>query len=314
MCSLVLAALVLPGSQPALAGAHEWTTHDQFGAPVRDVSASATDPNIVFAVTYGAVERTSDGGRHWHQLLIGTDFSQVAVAPSDPQVIYVANPQILRSGDGGDTWTRVSKGAGSVRTITVDPADANTVYVGNNHGGGVHVTTDGGLTWHRRHRGLPNGSYDIVTAVAVDPSAPGTLYAGTTSHGIFKTTNYGMSWKPLAEPGGLVQVFSIAVDPADPQVILAGMADTLYRTADGGKTWTAVLSRIVFGVVFDPVDPDRVYASSPIAHRSNDGGATWSDYAAGLPPGDAARAITIDGSGLHLHLATDAGVWDRLAT
>jgi BNR/Asp-box repeat len=310
---LALATVMLPGmADQARAGSHRWTSNDRSGDTVADVSASATDANIVFAVLGHGVESTHDGGHHWRQFFVpgsANDFLFVAVAPSDPQVVYVANPSVWRTGDGGLTWTHVGKGAGSVYTVAVDPADPNTVYVGNYHGRGVHVSTDGGLTWQRRHHGLPGGD-GILTSITPDPSAPGTLYVGTTGNGIFKTTNYGKPWKPFGSPGATGHAFDVAIDPADPDVMFAAMEDHLFRTVDGGKTWTDVLPQRVQTVIFDPVNPANVYTAGGTVDRSTDGGLHWHEYNQGLV-NNPARAITIDGSGLFLHIATNDGAWDR---
>jgi photosystem II stability/assembly factor-like uncharacterized protein len=293
-----------------------WTSHDKSAEVVNDVSASATDPNIVFAVFgQNGLESTHDG-RHWKQFLIpgsANDFLSVAVAPSDPDVVYVASPQIFRTGDGGTTWTRAG-GAGSVRKVAVDPLDANTVWVANNHGKGVHVSTDGGVSWQQRKHGLPGGGHYIdTTAIELDPTAPGTAYVGVYSYGIFKTTNYGKSWKRVNTPvTPEMHVFDIAIDPADPNVMIAAMDTATYRTDDGGATWSMVTG-LRFSVTFDPADPSLVYAVFGDVQRSKDGGLTWHPYNQGLGTNESARAITIDGAGQTLHVATNDGVWDRSA-
>jgi photosystem II stability/assembly factor-like uncharacterized protein len=140
-----------------------------------------------------------------------------------------------------------------------------------------------------------------VVAVAGVPGQPLVYYMGATGGGVWKTTNGGLSWKPLTD--GQVKtgsVGAIAVAPSDPNVVYAGMGescirgnvsngDGVYRSTDAGKTWVHVGLRETMQigrVRVDPRDPDLVYVAA-LGHtfgenpergvfRSKDGGRTWS--------------------------------------
>jgi photosystem II stability/assembly factor-like uncharacterized protein len=166
----------------------------------------------------------------------------------------------------------------------------------------VFKSTDGGATWGAVNAGLANG---FVSALAIDPLTPATLYAGTVSlsfsqeGGVFKSTDGGMTWQ--AQSVGLTNrnVLSLAVDPATPTTLYAGTsgeavlegANVLFKSVDGGGTWQ--MSSTVFpvldhalsvnAIVIDPATPTTLYAAGgdPTgAHgggvfKSVDAGATW---------------------------------------
>ncbi|MDB5483929.1 MAG: hypothetical protein JWO83_4982 [Caulobacteraceae bacterium] len=254
--------------------------------------------------------------------------------------------------------------AGAARGATIDPASYGALHwrsIGPFRGGrvlavagalddplhfyfgavngGVWETRDAGRTWTAISDSLPVGS---IGALAIAPSAPRTLYAGTGEAdmrsdiaqglGLFKTVDGGKSWAP----SGLADSQSIAkilVDPANPDVVLVaalghpyGPNDQrgVFRSTDGGKTWTRTLFRNAdtgaIDLVYKPGDPRTVYAAlwqtrrppwnvyAPSSgpggglFKSVDGGATWTEIAGhGLP----------DAPG-RIGLATAEGAPDRL--
>jgi hypothetical protein len=119
----------------------------------------------------------------------GGEIARTAIAPSDPNVVYALGNYggISRSTDGGSTWTPITAGLPDVLAIaiTVDPLHPNTVFVGTFRGG-IATTTDGGATWTSRNTGLPvsAGSFPYISALAIDPQTPATMYAAT-SQGMF---------------------------------------------------------------------------------------------------------------------------------
>src|SRR5215472_18182765 len=139
-----------------------------------------------------------------------------------------------------------------------------------------------------------------VVAVAGDPRDRRTFYFGSTGGGVWKTVDGGVSWRNVSD--GFFRrasVGALAVAPSDPNVVYAGMGestirgnvshgDGVYRSTDGGKTWTHMGladTRNIAKVRVHPNDPDTVYvaalghAHGPNAERgifrSRDGGRTW---------------------------------------
>ena len=248
--------------------------------------------------------------------------------------------------------------SGRVTAISVDPTNASIVYIGGADGG-VWKTTNGGANWTP----LTDAEVSLaIGAIAIDPSNHNIIYAGTgednnnqdgyTGAGILKSTDGGATWTsrpgpfvgPLGATTGGGSIGSLAVSPSNGQIVLAGVsllgADGVYRSTDGGTTWTDVLGGSGFpatGVVFDPTNGNIAFAAigavsgnaSNGVYKSTDGGATWSALitAGTAPAGRVAIALapstpttlyasfanSTDGSLLGLYKTTDGGVvWNQL--
>ncbi len=230
----------------------------------------------------GGVWKTTDNGRTWESLFDDQGTASVgalAVAPSDPSVLYVGTGQVAprwdiasgdglyRSGDGGATWQRMGLAdSRHIGRILVDPRDPDTLLVaalghvfGPNEQRGVFRSTDGGATWQKvLYRDADTGAVDLAS----DPAVPDTVYAAL--------------WQLRRYP------WQAYFTPAD------GPGSGIYKSADGGATWAPVggdgLPASPLGRIGLAVAPGsggrRVYATITARqdgglYRSDDGGATW---------------------------------------
>ena len=181
-------------------------------------------------------------------------------------------------------------------------------------GASLFRSPDGGQTWGRLGAPFPGDSQ--VRALAVDPSRPSVVYAGS-NYGIFRSNDAGATWLKLDSPMDGLHIWSIAVDPSDSNTLFAGTSPPfLFRSRDGGETWqkhlpqqrrrgnladiaqdglhapsacpgspgTAMAVDPVHCHGRDPVHPDTVYAGVEIdgVHRSRDGGDTWARLHTGI--------------------------------
>jgi len=251
------------------------------------VVAVAGDPVKQFTAYFGAVNggvwRTANGGQTWTNLTDGkTDISSVgaiAVAPSDPNVIYVGTGEaqlredltygtgMYRSTDAGKSWQSIGLGdTHQIATVRVDPKDPDRVFVaamghafGPNAERGVFRTTDGGKNWKKvLFLNDSTGAIDLT----MDPSNPRILYAamwkfqrtpwgmnsGGGRSGLWKTLDGGDTWTELTfNPGiprKLLGKIGVSVSPANPQRLYASIEATdslggMYRSDNGGDSWTA---------------------------------------------------------------------------
>jgi uncharacterized protein (TIGR03437 family) len=179
----------------------------------------------------------------------------------------------------GAAWQNLySSGLASVMALTVDPENASTLYAASVQG--LFRSTDAGATWSAL------GNFGVqVDSVAVDPTSSSVLYAGTFGAGIFKSTDGGADWTAInngisAGGNGILTVYGVWVDPAEPAVLLASTAPGLVRSTDGGATWqlnsqVGVNPQLV-DIVFDSATPGLSYiATGSSLLKSTDHGVTW---------------------------------------
>ena len=241
------------------------------------------NPHTYYMGTTGGVWKTTNAGASW-QPISDDDFGSaavgaLAVAPSDPNVLYVgmgespfrniASSQgdgVYRSTDAGLSWTHVGfRDVKQIGEIRVHPEDPDTVWVaaqGNTYrpadNTGVFKSTDGGSSWRRVL--TPENESTGTVDLALDPNNPRILYAamwdnqrtpwklrsGGPGSGIWRSVDGGETWEHLTEdlPEGMGKI-GVAVSPAKPGLVWAIVEAQddeggLYRSDDGGDTWTQV--------------------------------------------------------------------------
>ncbi|UCC25645.1 MAG: glycosyl hydrolase [Gemmatimonadales bacterium] len=232
--------------------------------------------------TGGGVFKTEDAGVAWRnttdgQLQVG-GIGAIAVAPSDPNVVYVgtgsAEPRgnispgigMYRSTDAGRTWTYIGlREAGQIGKIQVHPDDPDRLWVAalgslfrDNAERGVFRSRDGGASWEKV---LFVSDSTGVVDIAMDPTNPRILFAtawrakrlpwtmisGSTEGGLYRSKDGGDTWQRLSAglPQGLWGKAGVAVSPANPQrvwvlVEAEGEAGGMYRSDNGGDSFRQV--------------------------------------------------------------------------
>ena len=245
------------------------------------VAGHASQPyTFYFGAAGGGVWKTTDGGQSWGCISDSTFHSSsvgcIAVAPNDPNVLYVGMGEtemrgnitygdgMYRSADGGKSWKHIGlKESYAIGRVVVHPRDANTVYVaamgqifGKNKERGIYRTRDGGQTWQQilMHSDSVGG-----IEVALDPSNPDIVLAslwnarrgphymsdGGEGSGLYRSADGGDTWKLISTnagmPKGMLGKIEVAISPANSQRIWAMVENAanggLYRSDDGGTSW-----------------------------------------------------------------------------
>jgi photosystem II stability/assembly factor-like uncharacterized protein len=244
-------------------------------------SVVAQANGVVHAGTPIGAEVSTDRGATWSSLDPGLGGSHafgyaITVDPNNRKKIFTSQlvSTISVSLDGGETWQASDKGylARAARAVNVDPTDSSRVYAGSFQAAGLYKSLDGGATWQRR---LFGSASVYVWVPTVDPIEPNIVYAGTSGDGMWKSLDYGDSWTKLVGPAGTVQ--GITVDPGNNLRVFAATPQGIFKSENGGGTWTNGLPGAAWSITFVAADSDVVYATSKMSgvYKSTDRGMTW---------------------------------------
>lgn len=189
-----------------------------------------------------------------------------------PENRFLLSSDKLMSPQGvpsGISWT-------PVRRIAINPNNGNEI-IACISGYGVYRSIDRGIHWSKLEVGSGSG-----WAYAFASSNTQIRYV-STSGGLFRSTNGGTTWVQVGSTTIAATVFSIAVHPTNPSIIVVGtLGDGLYRSTNGGDSWTKVSTELddssYYSVAFSSSNPNIVYAGGYVwVYRSADSGATWSN-------------------------------------
>jgi photosystem II stability/assembly factor-like uncharacterized protein len=338
LSTLLLSAALLPALSaqqlsPDLLHGLSWRlVGPHRGGRVTAVAGIAGNTQIYYMGTPGGgVWKTINAGRTWEPIFDQAHVASIGdlvVAPSDPNVIYVATGEqtngngLWKSSDAGATWINLGfADSPIIPSALVDPHDANLVYVavaGKYTPGdarGIFKSTDGGRTWrkvfykddHTSPTELdfdPADSRTIIAVVRRIPPAPGEKPAEGVDTQLLRSTDSGETWTPMGEqslPTAHRQRVGLSIAPAlGGKRIFALMNQGLFRSDDTGATWQKITTdpRILgsnyFGRVFsDTQNPDVVYVMQTSTYRSEDGGRTFAAWK-GTPSGEDDHVLWID--------------------
>ena len=253
------------------------------GGRTRAAMGVPSQPNVFYVgQVNGGVWKSDDYGRTWNPIFDQQptqSIGAIAVAPSDPNIIYVGSGEglhrpdlsvgngIYKSTDAGKTWTHLGLTDGQqIPALAVDPRDPNKVFaavLGHPYGPseerGLYRSTDGGQNWQRV---IAKDENTGASDVEIDPSNPDVVYASMwevregpwedgnefngSGGGLFKSTDGGSTWHQLTNglPKDLAQIY-VAVAPSDSRRLYASLAAAsgklnVYRSDDSGETWAQI--------------------------------------------------------------------------
>jgi photosystem II stability/assembly factor-like uncharacterized protein len=268
----------------------------------------------------GPVDEKLFSAMRWRQVgpFRGGRVLAVTGVPGEPNVFYFggASSGVWRSTDAGTNWQPLfdKQPIASIGAIAVVPSDHNIIYVGSgeacirgniSYGNGVYKSVDAGRTW--KNVGLKDTRH--IGAVIVDPKDPNVVLVAALGHaygpneerGVFRSTDGGATWQKVLYKDNKTGAIDVVFDPNNANTVFASMWEVyrtpwslnsggpgsgLYRSSDGGATWThleghglpaGIMGRI--GVSVSGADSNKIYAMVESKegglYRSDDGGDSW---------------------------------------
>jgi len=196
------------------------------------------------------------------------------------------------------TWTSLGpseigggyEGLGRINAIAFHPTDPNIVYIGA-PAGGLWFSNDGGNQWSTTTDVLPTLG---VSAIAIDPLNPATIYIGTGDRdagdapgvGVMKSIDNGATWQ-LSNTGMDNRIVGdLLIDNVNPQILYAGTTSGLFKSIDGGSSWSLKENGAFKDLAFKPGNNDILYGTQSGAfYRSTDAGENWTMITDGLAGG-----------------------------
>jgi len=234
--------------------------------------------------------------------IVRTDAGVVYLTGSSASFNFPRTPSgiapggVFKTSNAGGSWEPSSQGLEHtwIASLAIDPSTPTTLYAGT--GRGIARSDNSGMTWDTKisfppetNNYTPAIAVGTIAALAVDPTKPATLYAGTIE-GVFKSIDRGTNWT-LNSTGMLnaasLNVQALGIDPLTTATLYAGTQNGVFRSTNGAASWTNVNNGLgnlnVRAVVLDPHSPATLYvATLGGVFRSTNGGDHWSAMNNGL--------------------------------
>ena len=306
------------GAWRAIGPAPIQATYGTYSGRVWGIAVDPRNSSVVYVGTDGGgVWKTTDGGTNWTPLTdqqANLNVRDLTLAPSAPDTILAgtAGGGILKSTDGGATWT-TSLAGNYVYSVAVHPTKASIVLVA---GGYLWRSADGGSTWTMP---LPN-EYSSAQVV-FDPTKGDIAFVATLQHGLYRSTDGGVTWNPVAGrglPTGPYTYSAVALAPSSTNILYLALKGSMgyligfYGSTDSGATWTQIgapnedISYWGWSLRVHPTNPKLIYAGSLVLWMSTDGGKTWVQNDNTLHNDHHVQAYSADGN--TLYVGNDGGI------
>lgn len=273
-----------------------------------------TDTSLMKSETYTALKFRNIG-----PALTSGRIADIVIHPDNQNIMYVGvgSGGVWKTDNAGTTWTPIfdNEASYSIGCITLDPNDANIIWVGTGEnvggrhvgfGDGVYRSMDGGASWV--NMGLKDSEH--ISKIIVHPdnsdviyvAAQGPLWSKGGERGLYKSTDGGATWMKTLGDDEWTGVTDMLIDPTDPMILYAatwqrhrtvaaylggGPGSGIHKSIDGGETWTKLSKGLPtsnlgkIGMTLSPFDTHQIYAAVETDRKTGglymsiDGGQSW---------------------------------------
>lgn len=280
------------------------------------ISVSRANPDRVFAIieaegTKSGLYRSDDAGKKWTQInksrvLITRSwyYMEVFADPQNENIVYVLNAPVMKSIDGGRSFSNVSVPHGDNHHLWINPTN-NRLMI-NSNDGGSNVSLNGGQSWSTQQNQATAQFYRVIT----DNQVPYNVYGGQQDNSAIaiasRTNGWGIGWKDWYSVAGCESAY-LAFDPENPDVIYGGcyqgIIERWVKESNEGKPIMQYPEQRLSGIPKDfkyrfnwnapiiasPHDPNTIYHAGNVVFKTVDGGQNWETISPDLTRNDTTR-------------------------
>lgn len=290
-----------------------WYYPNSYGYNHSDLHALEWINSTIYSGSDGGIYKSTNNGGDWTDLSQGLGIRQIYRLSN---AVTDANKITIGAQDNGSSYRQTNSnwkdwlGADGMDNV-ISPTDANYAY-GCSQNGNLYMTTNGGISYTDINQ--PNSPSEWVTPLAMHPTNQSILYGGYT--GVFKSENAGSTWTLISGSAINDKMDVLRVAKSNANYIYGSVGPILYRTSNGGSSWTSTtLSADITSIFISTTNPEKIWitlnATSNQVGVSLNSGNTFTWFSAGLP-GISARTVVVDEAGDNgVYVGMNIGVYYR---
>lgn len=237
------------------------------------IAVSSKDVCTYFVAKADRVMKTIDCGRTFEtgsyiESQAKDTVAAMALDWYDPNIVWIGTTagDVIRSTDGGSSWSTVTRTDTAVTSLAISGADSRIVMVGTKTSGMVR-TEDSGATWVKYEKILNKDYKSSDRVFGFAQSKDGMVAVMNTQYGLLVSKDKGLTWTPMSliSASGEVRIYSVAISPTNGDVIYYGTDSAVNRSTSGGGAWTTSelpSTRAANALLVDPTDDTHVYLGS----------------------------------------------------
>jgi len=285
----------------AITGFSPWVCVGPEGGEITALVQSTQNPSELYALSGSnptMVLLSQNEGNTWENIgtFTGSTVYDMTMTSSGTLVAFGGH-MVWRSTDGGANWTTIGVTNTYFQQGISHPTDGNTLfaaayrYLDSYWRIAFMKSTDGGLTWTATQLST-SSTHAYGYSISVSQTDPGVIIVcgyepeGTSYHRLFLTENGGASFTDITPPSTVNEyyLYGAAIHPENPDIMLAGTQNSVYRSTDRGASWVKTASQYYnYRLRYSTVNPDLVFAGAySNIYLSSNGGVSWSSVTTGL--------------------------------
>jgi hypothetical protein len=310
-------------------GYNNVTSSSHVHPDIHNLAFAPGNGSVVYCCCDGGLFKSSNTGTAWADMSSGLqimEFYSISSSQTSSTICFGGSQDNGGNKYSSGTWT--NSAAGDAMHVIIDFTTANDIYDALPNGD-ILFSNDGGTNWGDiTPNGNANGSW--VTPYVLDPNNHNTVYAGYSD--VFKSTNQGGNWTQISTnlTGGSNLIQAMAVAPsnsnyiyvaAGPQSVTVSECNTLYKTTNGGTSWSNITAGLPLGnapltyIAVKNTDANTLwvtlsnYYATDKVFKSTNAGATWTNVTGNLPNVPVNCIVYVPNTPNGIYVGTDLGVF-----